>query len=429
MTFNLDPNLQCYATERQWEVLSALEKHGSITKAAKIIGIDRRGASRIIRAVNKKAAQQGYAPDYDLTHPVAEGMRSSGTSIRYGKDGDIEAYWNKTKPAGRDPEEAVILKDPKKIIKLSTNYDSQGNVTQQWVSEKPEDIQREALWREFAKTLTEEIKPADPIELVNGEEIQDDLLACYPVGDHHLGMLSWDKETGADYDLKIGEKLLMSATDHLVRTIPPSSQALVVFLGDFLHYDSFEPVTPTSRNMLDSDGRYPKMVRVAIRTARYLIDSAARSHAKVQVIIEPGNHDLSTSIFLMECLNIYYENNPRITIDTSPRHYHYFEFGKNLVGTHHGHGAKKKDLPIIMATDQPEAWGRTVFRYIWTGHIHTDTTMDVAGCKVESMRVLAPVDAWAHQKGYRSSRDMKAIVLHRNHGEVARYIVNPSMFE
>jgi hypothetical protein len=132
----------------------------------------------------------------------------------------------------------------------------------------------------------------------------------------------------------------------------------------------------------------------------------------------------------MECLNNVYENEPRITIDTSPMHYHYFHFGQCLVGVHHGHGTKMQNLPLIMAADQPELWGETKYRYWWTGHIHSSKTLaseDFAGCSVESFRVLPPVDAWARQKGYRSPRDMKSIILHNEYGEVARNTVTPEM--
>jgi hypothetical protein len=248
------------------------------------------------------------------------------------------------------------------------------------------------------------------------------------VGDHHFGMLSWDKETGADYDLAIGDRLLRGAFDYLLAATPPCEQAVVAFLGDFMHYDSFKAVTPTSGNLLDADSRFPKMVRTAMRAMRYAIEVTAARHGQVRVIVEIGNHDLASSIFLMEALANIYENDPRITVDTSPMHYHYLEFGRCLVGTHHGHGTKPDKLPQVMAVDRAEAWGRTKHRYFWTGHVHHDATRDHEGCRVESFRILAPADAWTHQKGYRARRDMKAILLHREHGEVARHTVTPDMF-
>lgn len=384
------------------------------------------------RKLLKREAQSGYAPDFDLTHPLPEGLALQGTTVRYGKDGEVDQFWNKSKQAGRDPSEVVQLADPKKITKVSTLYDQQGNVTQQWVAEKPEEAHREALWRLFAAELAEALPRAKPRK--GPAHVSDQLMAVYPVGDHHMGMLAWDKETGADYDLDIAERLLTGATDRLMAATPACSQALIVFLGDFLHYDSFEAVTPASRNLLDADSRFPKMVRASVRAIRYMVTAALVRHQKVDIIIEIGNHDPSSSIFLMECLANIYESEPRVTVDTSPMHYHYFAFGNVLIGVHHGHEAKMENLPLIMATDKPDLWGRARYRYWYTGHIHSQKTKvvvsqgaDHPGCTVESFRILAPPDAWASQKGYRSIRDMKAIVHHREFGEIERHTVNPSM--
>ena len=220
---------------------------------------------------------------------------------------------------------------------------------------------------------------------------------------------------------------MIGATAHLIEKSPECHTASIILLGDFLHYDSFESVTPSSRNLLDADGRFPKMLRAGIRLIRNMIQMALTKHHKVNVIVEIGNHDLSSSIFLMECLHNVYENEPRVEIDTSPMHYHYFKFGKCLVGTHHGHGTKMSQLPMVMAADRPEDWGSTKFRYWWTGHIHHDSAKDFHGVKVESFRILASEDAWAHQKGYRSMPGMKSITLHKDFGEVARNTVNPEM--
>ncbi len=425
-----DDNFRDYATETEWKYYCAWKKLGTYDAAAKECGVARSAARHAIGRMFQRAAQQGYAPKFDLTHKVPHGLTLKGTSIRYEKKGAVDQYWNKTKPQGRDPDEVVRLADPKKISKVATLFDQQGQVTQQWVSEKPEDAQKEALWRVFAEELSAKLERVAPVELIPTSHLSGDLCALLPVGDHHFGLLAWGEETGSDgYDLKIAEQLLVDATNYLLSATPPCQTALIAFLGDLLHIDSFEAVTPTNKNLLDADGRFPKMVRAAIRTMRYMIMAALSRHEHVHVIIEIGNHDLSSSIFLMECLANIYENEPRITIDTSPSHYHYFEFGQVLVGTHHGHGPKLEQLPNIMASDRPEAWGRTRHRYWLTGHIHRKTAMDFPGVTVESFRVLPPIDAYAAQSGYRSIRSMHAIMLHKEHGEVGRHTVNPDMFK
>lgn len=315
------------------------------------------------------------------------------------------------------------------VARRSSLLDAENNIIQQWVIEKPELLAQRETIVEWAKELAAEMPRAAPLPLPPGRMSMPHLMACYPVGDHHLGMLAWSKETGASYDLDISEALLTNAMQHLIAVAPPCAEAAVVFLGDFMHYDSFDAVTPTSRNLLDADGRFPKLVRAAIRTTRRTIEAALSRHEAVRVIVEIGNHDLSSSIFLMEALANIYENEPRVTVDTSPKHFHYFDFGKCLIGTHHGHGVKLGQLPLIMAADEPERWGASQYRYWWTGHVHHHSAQDFAGCTVESFRVLPPTDAWAANKGYRSHRDMKAIVLHREYGEVARHTVNPLMVE
>lgn len=357
---------------------------------------------------------------------VPAGFVVASASARYDAEGEIEGYGVQAKSEGADPAELAQVPDPKKITRTTTLYDRSGGAVLQWVQEKPEDKAREALWREFAAALADDL-PKAAAEAAPAY-VDEDILVAYPVGDHHIGMLSWEDETGASYDLRIAESLAVQAIDHLVGVAPPGGVALLPILGDWVHYDSTVPETPTNKNHLDADGRYQKMIRVAIRTARYLVRACLRKHAQVHVIVETGNHDPYTSKALAEFLAILYEDEPRVSVDTKPGCFHYYQFGKVLIGTHHGDGAKMADLPLIMANDMREAWGSSVHRYWWTGHVHHLQAKDFTGCLVESFRVLPPGDAWHVSKGYRALRDMKSIILHREHGEVARNTVNPSMF-
>jgi len=372
----LDLSLERYATEREWLILTG------------DADVSLRHIRRVRASVEAKAALAGYSPDHDMTHEAPPGFNVKG---------------------------------------MSTLYDSDGEVKVQWVKTNQNKEQQEIAFRAAIEAFTEDLPRVELIPMP--ETASDQLMACYPVGDHHMGMLAWHRETGEDYDLQIAENLLMGATNHLIQMAPACETCTIVFLGDFMHYDSFTPETPTSRNKLDADSRYPRMVKYAVRSMRYMIQRALTRHQTVNVIVEIGNHDLSSSIFLMECLSNVYEIEPRVNIDTSPMHYHYFTHGKVLVGVHHGHGAKMPQLPLIMATDCPEEWGQAQFRYWWTGHVHHDQTKDYHGTKVESFRVLAPNDAWAREKGYRAMQDMKAIILHKEFGEVSRHTVNPEMLK
>ena len=327
---------------------------------------------------------------------------------------------------GRKPSAAPAIGNP---VASSTLYDREGRVTAQWVKTQPDKPDPER----FAKTLLAELKAeiprVPPIWAVNADHYNDKLMACYPVGDHHMGMLSWRPETGASYDLEIGERLLVRAFQHLIPQTPRCKRAVVAFLGDFFHYDGEVPETPHGKHKLDADSRYQKMIRAGRRAIQTVIGLAADWHDEVLVIFEPGNHDPHTMTIMAEMFAAVYEENPRIMIETAPKVCHYFQFGKNLVGTHHGDLIKPEKLPLIMAQDEPHMWAATTYRTWWTGHLHHDMRRDIEGVRVERFRVLPPADAWAHNRGYRSVRDMQALVLHAEHGEVARYTVNPRMLE
>ncbi len=188
-----------------------------------------------------------------------------------------------------------------------------------------------------------------------------------------------------------------------------------------------EGVTSRSGHSLDLDGRYAKMISVGVKVMRQCIESALEKHAEVRVLNIVGNHDDTGALFLAVCLDHVYEHEPRVHVDTSPAPAMYFRHGKTFVGCHHGHSIKADKLPGVMATDRPQDWGETEHRYWWCGHIHHQSVKDYAGVTVESFRTLAAKDAYATWGGYRSPRDMKCIVLHDEHGEVARHTVNPKM--
>jgi hypothetical protein len=246
------------------------------------------------------------------------------------------------------------------------------------------------------------------------------------MGDPHLGMLAWPAETGNAFDLAIAERNLFAAVDRLVDLAPRTQKALIENLGDFFHADNKNSTT-TKGTRLDTDGRWPKVLATGIKLMRRVIDRALQKHEHVTVINEIGNHDDHTSIVLSIALAQFYEHEPRVSIDTSPQSFHWYRFGKCLIGTHHGHNVKLTDLPGVMAVDQAKAWGETEHRYWHVGHVHHDALKELPGCTVETFRTLAGKDAWHAGQGYRAGRDMKLIVLHKDHGEVGRHTVGISL--
>lgn len=327
----------------------------------------------------------------------------------------------------RPAKPMVSAEDGYKVKGVSTYVGADGEVKAQWVKTDEDKERQLEIFRETVAGFKSQIPKAKPAKAPKSSN--DDLMYLIPVGDAHIGMYSWAEETGADWDTEIAERLLIGATDHLISAAPACGTGVIALMGDFFHYDSMEAVTPTSKNVLDADTRFPQMVRTGIRVARYMIDRALKKFGEVRVIVEIGNHDLTGSIFLSEMLNQFYENEPRLTVDTSPRHFHYYQHGAVLIGTHHGHGkaAKFNDLPEIMAVDCEDIWSQTRHRFWFTGHVHNKSVEDKRTCTIESLRVLPPADAYAANNGYRSRRDMQGITFHKATGEMGRVMFNPAM--
>lgn len=254
------------------------------------------------------------------------------------------------------------------------------------------------------------------------EYCDSDLLACIAFGDPHFGQLSWHRDAGANFDLEIAERNMVTAVSHLVAIAPAAEQCLLIWIGDNVHADG-QANTTTKGTRVDVDGRTIKMLSIAIRAFRKAIDLALAKFGKVHGIVERGNHDELLSAVIALALSQHYENDPRVTIDTSPEMFHWYRFGQNLIGTHHGDKARPIDLLGVMANDRAQDWGETKYRRFYCGHIHHEVVKEVPGLTVEYLRTLAPADAWHRGKGYRSGRDLRLDVFHREYGMINRHII------
>lgn len=375
--------MAAFGTPLERLVAEAMGVHGNLVDAAASLNMTPVAVRAHLRELAARAAKRGWAPDSDMTKVTPDGYGVKGVSTMYDGEGNVRAQWVKT---SRDAEH-----------------------------------QLEALFSAVA-TIAEPFRGAsEPVACPVAAD--DDLMAAYIMGDPHVGMFSWARETGEDFDTKIAERDLVTAVDHLVEIAPAAKTALIVNLGDFYHGDNSANRTARSGHSLDIDTRYSKVLAVGIRIMRRIVDRALEKHEHVKVITEIGNHDDNSALMLALCLASYYEREPRVEIDTSPAKFHWHRFGANLIGVTHGDTVKAHALPGVMAVDRAKDWGETEHRVWYTGHVHHDSAKDFPGVTVETFRTLAPKDAWHAAAGYRSAQDMKCDVWHREFGRVNRYIV------
>lgn len=364
--------------------LDALLQCGSVIGAAGKYGISDRVFRRSIAKLKSDAALSGVSPDHDMTHAAPDGYLVKGTSTLYGDDGQVK---------------------------------------QQWVKTQVDVTRRIEILRESIEATLQEYKGAGGVIKAPKVEAKN-MMHLIPIGDPHIGLYSWHKETGEDFDTTIACRDLMRGIQMVLDGVPSCSECLVVNLGDYFHADNSENRTTRSGHALDVDSRYSRVVDLGNRLMLSVVDAARRKHKKVRVISLPGNHDDHSGIMLSSLLDIYYEKDKRVEVCKSANIVRYHQFGKNLLGFTHGHSIKPSALGEIMAHDCPEQWGNTNYRYWHTGHIHSNNSSDGRGWRWESHRTLAAQDAWSSGAGYRSGRDIKGILYHNEFGEVNRSTVD-----
>lgn len=367
------------------QAIDVFTAHGSVSAGARALGIHR---STFHSRLNE-ARRKGLTPQVQRlisAEPAAapEGYRLRGTSTLFGEDGTAKLQWVKTQ-ADQDAIERM----------------------------------QKAAWTALAATLP-------PLERIARPRTVNAALAnLYTITDAHVGALAWDRETGADWDLTIAERVLTETVIHMIDSAPAAAVGIVNQLGDYLHFDSLQPMTPTHHFVLDADSRYQKVVEVAVRILRRVIERALSKHAQVMVYMHEGNHDPAGSVWLRIMFAQLYGNNPRVAVEKSPNPYVAYQHGLNFIGFHHGHLSKKEKLPLLFAAKYPEMWGATKYRVIHCGHLHNVVEQEHAGINVVQHATLAAPDAYAARSGYLSKRQIVSHTYHKAHGEISRGIFVP----
>lgn len=318
------------------------------------------------------------------------------------------------------------LPDGLAVKGTSTYYDEDGNVRGQWVkTDKEKEDQLQVIKQALEDFVSNTIPKAEltPVPMESDEK----LLCDYTIGDAHVGMYAWAREAGDDFDTDTAVNMLRKAIQYLVSSAPNAHTAFILDVGDFFHSDNQSNETSRSKNKLDVDTRWARVLELGIMCVIDMIDLALQKHQKVIFRAVIGNHNEHTAVVLNTAVKLRYSEEPRVEVLDNPALHNYYQFGKNLLADTHGHTTKANDLPLLMATDVPQMWADTTTRIWRTGHIHHDSRKDYNGCTVETYRTLAAKDAWHAGEGYRSNRDMKCTIYHETNGMIGRNIVNPSM--
>lgn len=366
-------------------------------------------------------------PTYDQLRDVvaavdaAGGNRAEAARQLDMKVSTLKDWYYKAIKSGFDAKIVQPAPAGHTIKGVSTLYDAGGNVAMQWVKTRNDGPDLD----EIAERVREIVEGLTPATVVPPPAYSDaDLLTVYAIADAHIGMYSWAKETGEDYDTNLATARLRDWVGRLVASSPPSKEAVILDVGDLTHADSQDNQTPKSKHILDVDSRHFRTLDVTIAAMADAVDLALAKHEHVYLVIIAGNHNPHSYMAILFALAERYRDNPRVTVRKDPREFWSHRFGDCLLAAHHGDKAKPERLVMFLADEYAADWGSTTHRYLWTGHLHHHRSADIGGVKWEQLRAMTARDAYAYTHAYSARAQLQAITLHRLAGEVQRQSVS-----
>lgn len=250
------------------EALRLVTEYGSITEAARRIGMNRETLqSRVNRA--RDAISTGSL-NAELAEMVADGFTLKG-------------YSQFTKTASGDP---IWLK----TVKAEQDY-----------------------WQGVKEAIAS-FDPIDPDRIPPlPAEPQSDIVPWLQIGDAHIGMLANERETGANFDIAIGKREICAAAAALIDAAPECERMVINDLGDGTHYETFKAETEASGHAVDQDTRYWKMIDAYMEISEFICERALAKAQTVDLLYNQGNHSRSNDTWMAAHMRSLHRDNPAST--------------------------------------------------------------------------------------------------------------------
>jgi len=239
--------------------------------------------------------------------------------------------------------------------------------------------------------------------------------------DLHLNKLCSAYETGEEYNTEIARKRLLDGIKGILHKAEGFNIDSILYVSgnDKLHVDTPKNTT-TSGTPQDTHLMWYDAFRMAIEIEKEALELLLPI-APVFYQYDPSNHDYTNGFFMAQTIEAWFSKNKNIQFNTSIAHRKYFEYHNNLIGTTHGDGAKESDLPLLMAHEAADLWGKCKHKYFYTHHLHHKRSKDYMGVCVETLRSASGTDSWHHRNGYQHApKAIEGFIHHKEHGQIAR---------
>lgn len=275
---------------------------------------------------------------------------------------------------------------------------------------------------DFKENLIDEISKWSPnYPKISRSNYDDPHCMVFSPADIHIGKLCSSFETGDEYNSQIAVKRVMDGLHGLLSKSSGFDLDKIIFIAgnDILHIDTPRRTT-TSGTPQDTDGMWYDNFVMAKRLLVDIIETLV-TVANVEVHFNPSNHDFMSGFMLFDSVSAWFRNNDQVEFFGDMSHRKYTTYGNNLIGMTHMDGAKREDLPLLMAHEAADHWAFCKHRYIYGHHVHHKTSKDIMSVCVETLRSPSGTDSWHHRNGYQfAPKAVEAFIHHKDNGQVAR---------
>lgn len=138
--------------------------------------------------------------------------------------------------------------------------------------------------------------------------------------------------------------------------------------------------------------------------------------APVDVIVVSGNHDYERMYYAGDVLSGWFRNDENVTVNNNNEPRKYYSYGNSMLMFTHGDNEKPAEMPLIMATEEPQMFAASKFREVHCGHFHKEMVNEYRGVKVRFIPSICPNDEWHKKMGYQAARTGQAYIWSKTRG-------------
>ena len=265
------------------------------------------------------------------------------------------------------------------------------------------------IMKEIKEEIIESLEKYSPKVEKKYESVNDPIVYEVSLPDIHYGKIDGQTLDEAE------EAYMHTIKDLMIKASGLNIDRILLPVGnDGMNSEGYSRATTKGTSQQDSAGWQETFVgycNLMVRAINFL----ART-APVDVIVIQGNHDYERMFYSGEFLRAFFLNDERVTVDNGYDSRKYYKYGTNMIMFTHGDKEKKAEMPLIMATEQPQMFADTIHREVHCGHLHKEMVNEYRGIKVRFIPSICGNDEWHKMMGYEAKRTGQAHIWSKKRG-------------